>query len=385
MNPQQTGGELFVLVQKRLFHTPKLDLDIGETIPATVGYETYGQLSPARDNAILICHHITGTSHAAGRYHPDDAAPGWWDPLIGPGKAFDTDRFYIVSVDSLCNLNVRNPLVITTGPATINPATGRPYGADFPQVTIRDNVRLQQQLLHSLGIEQIYAVAGPCMGGFQALEWAVTHPHMVQRVIAVASAHQSPPVFALSVCQAGYDAVTQDPDYRDGDYYGTEGPLLGLTRAVALLNTLSRSDAWAGIMWGRKTAKASMHPWADREGRYAFQAESEEAAALSAQDYDANHFLSTARACLLHDVGYGNRGMDVAAQKIRAQVLLLPVASDLLFPPAASEALADEIRLQGGRVDVTVIDSPNGHLAAISECSRFEEAISRFLVRGELH
>lgn len=374
-----------MLVQKRLFHTPKLDLDLGVSIPATVGYETYGQLSPARDNAILICHHISGTSHAAGRYHPDDAAPGWWDPLIGPGKAFDTNRFYIITVDSLCNLNVRNPLVITTGPAAINPATGRPYGSAFPQVTIRDNVRLQHQLLQSLGIERLYAAGGPCMGGFQALEWAVSHPHMVQRVIAVASAHQSPPIFALSVCLAGADAITQDPAYRDGDYYGTEGPVQGLTRAVSLLNVLSRSDFWASTMWGRKTAKASMHPWSDQEGRYAFQAESEQAAAISAQEYDANHYLAALRACLLHDVGYANRGIEVAAQKIRAQVLLLPIASDLLFPPATSQALVDEICLQGGRAELAIIDSPNGHLAAISECSRMEEPISQFLARHALH
>lgn len=374
-----------LIVRKHLFYTPKLDLDVGESIPVTVGYETYGQLNPTRNNAIMICHYFSATSHAAGQYHTDDASPGWWDALIGPGKAFDTDQYYIIAADTLCNLNVHDPRVITTGPATINPATGRPYGSSFPQVTIRDNVRLQRQILESLGIDRLFCVAGPSMGGFQALEWAVTYPHMVSKVIAVASSHQAPHVFALAACQAGIDAIQADPGYLGGDYYGTDGPTDGLTRATYLLTTLARSNDWLSGKWQRKTAAGSAHPWADREGRFAFQAEMQQLARERAQTYDANHYVYTARASVLHDIGHGNRGLEVAAQRIRAKVLMLAVSSDLFFPPDTSRALVDMMRHHGGLADLDVIESPNGHLAAVYESSRFAEPISRFLNRNGLH
>lgn len=376
---------MLLFVQKHLFHTPKLDLEIGDSIPVTVGYETYGQLNPARSNAILICHYFSGTSHAAGRYHPDDKHPGWWDALIGPGKPFDTNYYCVIAVDALCNLNVHSPLVVTTGPSSINPASGRPFGFNFPQVTIRDNVRLQHQLITSMGIERLACVAGPSMGGFQALEWAVTFPLQVGKVIAVASSHEAPPTFALALCQAGSDAIMADPAFLEGDYHGSEGPVHGLTRACHLLETLSRSDSWAMARWGRKTAVASAPPWADRAGRFAFQTETEQSARQRAQEYDANHFIFTARACLLHDIGHGNRGLEVAAQKIQADLLMLPITSDLLFPPSASEALFQAVNHHGGRADLVPIESPNGHLACLTECSRLAEPITAFLGRVDLH
>jgi homoserine O-acetyltransferase/O-succinyltransferase len=378
-------ASLFVFVQKHLFHTPKLALDIAEWVAVTVGYETYGQLSPARDNAILICHPLTGNSHAAGRYSDSDAVPGWWDGLIGPGKALDTDRFFVIAVDTLCNLQVRNPLVITTGPASINPATGRPFGPDFPQVTLRDNVRLQHQLLQSLGIEQLACVAGPGTGAFQALEWAVTYPDMVERVVAVAAAPQAPPILALAACQAGIDAIMADPAYQNGHYYETDGPQAGLRRALFLLASLSRTDSWISAMWERKTAHGSMHPRADRQGRFAFQAEMEQQAADLARLYDANHYIYMARAALLHDLGYGNRGLEVAAQKIQAEVLFVSTAGDLLTPPEHALAFADLINQHGGRAEVAVIESSGGHMAAVHECSRLVEPISSFLRAGHVH
>lgn len=374
-----------MLVQKHLFYTPKLDLDVGESIAATVGYETYGKLSPAADNAVLICHFFSATSHAAGRYHPEEEQPGWWDALIGPGKPFDTDQYFIVAVDTLCNLNVKDPRVVTTGPSTTNPSTGRPFGTGFPQVTIRDNVRLQHQLLESLGVSQLRCVAGPSMGGFQALEWAVTYPNLVERVIAVASSHAAPPVFALGAAQAGADAIQADAAFREGDYYGTDGPINGLTRAAFLLTTLSRSNGWMESKWGRKTAVASAHPWADRDGRYAFQAEMEQIARERAQTWDANHFIYLARAAILHDIGHGNRGLEVAAQRIRARLLMLPISSDILFPPESNRLLVDAVNQYGGHAELIAIDSPNGHLAAVYESNRLAEPIARFLNRNGLH
>ncbi|MDF2626256.1 MAG: homoserine O-acetyltransferase [Symbiobacteriaceae bacterium] len=374
-----------MFVQKHIFHTPKLDLDIAKSVPVTVGYETYGHLNPTRDNAILICHPFSANGHAAGRYSADDPSPGWWDSLIGPGKAFDTDRFFVIAVDSLCNLSTHHPMVVTTGPATINPETGRPYGADFPQITMRDNVRLQHQLIRTLGIERLAAVAGPGTGGFQALEWAVTYPDMVARVIAVASAHQAPPVFSLAVCQAGIDAVIADPAYKGGEYYDSEPPVEGLARALFLLSTLTYSDAWIADRWERKTAKGSMHPRSDREGRFAFQDGMEQLAREKAREVDANHFVYSARAALLHDIGYGNRGIEVAAQIIKAKLLLVPVTGDLLFPVEASRQLADLINQHGGRAEVVPLEAGNGHASALQDCLWLTEPLTRFLRCEEMH
>lgn len=374
-----------MFVQKHIFHTPRLDLDIATSIPVTVGYETYGHLNPTRDNAILICHPFSASGHAAGRYSADDPSPGWWDPLIGSGKAFDTDRFFVIAVDSLCNLSTHNPMVVTTGPASINPETGRPYGAAFPQITMRDNVRLQHQLVRSLGVERLAAVAGPGTGGFQALEWAVTYPDMVAKVIAVASAPQAPPVFSLAVCQAGIDAILADPAYKDGQYYDAEAPADGLTRALFLLSTLTYSDAWIADRWERKTAKGSMHPRSDRDGRFAFQAGMEQMAREKAREFDANHFIYAARAALLHDIGYGNRGIEVAAQMIKARLLLVPVTGDILFPIDASRKLADLVNQHGGYAEVAPLEAGNGHTSAIADCLWLTEPVTRFLRSAEMH
>jgi len=374
-----------VIAQKQVYYTPKLDLEVGESIAVTAGYETYGRLSASRDNVILICHHFSGTSHAAGRYHRDDQSAGWWDGLIGPGKAFDTDQYFVICVDMLCNLNTKSPLVTTTGPVTVNPATGRPYGQSFPQVTIRDNVRLQRQLLKSLEIERLACVAGPSMGGFQALEWAVTFPHLVDRVIAAASCHATPPIFALAVCQAGIDAIMADSAFRDGNYYGEEGPLDGLTRATLILTTLARSDEWIDGKWRRKTAAGSPLPWADSQGRFAFQSEMEQIARERAQAYDANHYCYLARTSILHDIGHGTGGLEGAAERIQAKVLMLPINSDLFFPTEGNRRFVDAVQDAGGSADMILVESPNGHLAAIYECKRFAEPISRFLCRTGVH
>ncbi|MFZ5828256.1 MAG: homoserine O-acetyltransferase family protein [Bacillota bacterium] len=357
---------------KHVFSTPRLDLEIGTSIAATVGYETYGHLSPARDNAVLLCHPFAGSSHAAGRYHDHGESAGWWEPLIGPGKAFDTNRFFVVAVDSLCNLNLRDATVVTTGPGTLAPETGQVYGNAFPQVTVRDNVRLQRQLLDSLGITELACVAGPSTGGFAALEWAVTYPRMVRQVIAVASGHVATPLFALGVCQAAIDAIGADPDE-------------GVVRATQQFLTLSRSNDWLEAVWGRRTAVASAHPWADREGRYAFQAELEDEARRLACRFDPDHFRYSARMAILHDIAHGNRDLEVAAQKIKAEVLLMPISSDILFPPAVSEGLAELIRAHGGKAEVVEISSSAGHQASLLEAHRLTEPIMTFLGRPALH
>lgn len=361
-----------MLATKHVFTTPRLELEVGESIAATVGYETYGQLSPTHDNVILLCHPFAATSHVAGRYHADHDSVGWWEPLVGPGKAFDTNRYFVIAVDSLCNLNLRDATVVTTGPGTLSAETGQVYGRAFPQVTIRDNVKIQRQLLESLSIHELACVAGPSTGGFMALEWAVTYPRMVRQVVAVATAHYATPLFAMAVCQAAIDAIEADPEE-------------GVIRATQQFLTLSRSNDWLEAVWGRRTAVASPHPWADRGGRYAFQAELADEARRLARRFDPDHYTYSARMAILHDIAHGNRDIEVAVQKIKAEVLLIPVSSDILFPPAASEGLAELVRAHGGKAEVVELESSSGHQAALLEAHRLAEPIMAFLRRPALH
>ncbi|HEX7534019.1 MAG TPA: hypothetical protein VF343_02095 [Syntrophales bacterium] len=174
------------LVVKKVFEMKAYTTVAGQKIaPVRVGYETYGTLNKNKDNVILICHHFSGTSHAAGKYSPTEKVPGYWDSVIGSGKAFDTDKYFIISTDTLCNINTKDPMVTTTGPASINPATGKPYGMSFPVITIRDMVRIQNALIKSLGITKLKSVAGASMGAIQSLEWAVSYPEVVEKVIPV--------------------------------------------------------------------------------------------------------------------------------------------------------------------------------------------------------
>ena len=181
-----------LLVEKQRFTLESFTTFGGKTIKdVNVGWESYGELNAEKDNVILITHFFSGSSHAAGKYAEDDAAPGYWDAIIGPDKAIDTNRFFVISVDSLANLNAYDDNVITTGPATINPDTGKPYGLDFPVVTIRDFVNVQKAVLESLGIQKLHAVVGPSMGSMQALDWAAAYPEWVPRMVSVIGSGQS--------------------------------------------------------------------------------------------------------------------------------------------------------------------------------------------------
>src|SRR5690554_6071216 len=189
-----TQPESLPLVEKQAFVTTNFETFGGEVIPEVrVGWEAYGELNAAKDNVILITHFFSGNSHAAGKYAETDPMPGYWDAIIGPGKAIDTNRFYVISSDTLVNQEPHNPNVITTGPASINPATGKPYGLDFPVVTMRDFVNVQKRLLESLGIEKLHAVIGPSMGSLQALEWTVAYPDWVERLIHVIGMAEADP------------------------------------------------------------------------------------------------------------------------------------------------------------------------------------------------
>ena len=369
-----------MLVAKKPFALRDFSLVSGQVLKEVrIGYETYGDLSPNGNNAILICHYFSGTSHAAGRYHPDDDLPGYWDAVIGPGKPFDTDRFFIVSSDTLCNINVKDPRVITTGPASIDPKTGRPYAMAFPLVTIRDFVNLQRELLRFLGIERLYAVAGPSMGGFQALEWAVGYPEMVDRAILVISAGQLHPWVMVIPGDVAVHAIKLDPKWRRGDYYGHAEPIDGLMLAFKILTTIARSQFWADQTYGRAFADPRESPHNHISFRFLIEEEMDKIARDRASLVDANSYIFLARATALFRAGYGHDSIQEALRRIRAKVLLIPCRSDIFVPPYQSQLILDLLKTH--EVDATSyeLDSDGGHLAGVSEIENAAEAIRAFL------
>src|SRR5206468_4404856 len=223
------------IVEKKTFSIAAYTTVGGTTIKnVRVGYETYGTLNAGKDNVILVAHFYSGNSHAAGRYTETDPTPGYWDAVIGSGKPVDTDRFLVVSSDTLVNLNVKDPNTITTGPASIDPDTGKAYGMTFPIVTIRDFVNVQKALLDSLGITRLRAVAGASMGALQALEWAAAYPDMVERVIPVLPAGELP-AFTIGWANIWAAPIRLDPRWNGGDYYGRPEPVDGLAEALKIV------------------------------------------------------------------------------------------------------------------------------------------------------
>ncbi len=369
-----------MLVRKETFRVRGFRLHCGATLPeVAVGYESYGTLSPARDNAILICHYFSGTSHGAGRYAPEEALPGYWDAVIGPGKAFDTARYFVLSADTLCNLNVKDPHVVTTGPATANPATGKPYGMTFPPVVIRDFVEVQRLLLDALGIRRLVAVAGPSMGGLQALEWAIAYPDRVARMISVISVGSLGPWTLMMPGHAATEAIRLDPRWNGGDYYGKAEPTEGLVLALKILSTIARCPSWADATYGRRLADVAAPPESTPAGRFLIEAELDALARMRAALMDANHYLYLALANAAYEPGSGLLPVAEAFRRIRARCLLLPCRSDLFFPPAETSRLAAALGQAGVTVTLGELASDGGHLAGVLEIEKAAETLRAFL------
>lgn len=369
-----------MIVKKQTFELERLELVCGATLEhVRVGYETYGTLSPTKDNAILICHYFSGTSHAAGRYRETDEVPGYWDAVIGPGKPFDTNRYFIVSSDTLCNLNVKDPKVVTTGPASPNPKTGRPYGMSFPIVTIRDFINVQHALVRSLAIARLHAVAGPSMGGFQALEWAITYPEMVARAILVISAGELHPWVIVMPGRVAETAIRLDPNWQDGEYYGKHEPLDGLALAFTVLTMIAKSQPWADRTVGRALADPERSPLEYWDSRFLIEAEIDKAARDRAALADANAFIYLARANALYQAGAGFDSLEEALKRIRAKLLLIPCSSDVFLPPYQSQKLLAALRRAGVRANMFELESDGGHLAGVLEIHKATRALREFL------
>lgn len=345
----------------------------GSLAPVTLAYETWGTLSPERDNAILVCHALTGDSHAAGRYSPEDRKPGWWDPLIGPGKAFDTDRYFVI-----CS-NVIGGCQGSTGPTSVDPATGREYRMRFPLVTIQDMVLAQRQLLAQLGIDRLAAVTGGSIGGQQAIEWMVRYPEIVEAALIFGASERISPQ-AVGFNLAGRSAITLDPAWREGEYAAGEGPAGGLSiaRMIAMITYQSRESMWT--RFGRELADAGgKPPFTDRfqvESYLEYQGES------LVSRFDANSYLYLTRAMDLYDTAEGWGSDEEALGRVRARTLHVGIRTDWLFPPGDVRATARKLQALGTDVAYREIDSVHGHDAFLKEWDAMTQVITEFLADG---
>jgi homoserine O-acetyltransferase/O-succinyltransferase len=386
------------LVETQYLDLPEpVQLDCGQELyPVRVAYETYGTLSPARDNVILVCHALSGDAHAAGiakkpldestrdgfgaedRDGKSGKALGWWDGMIGPGKAFDTDRFFVVSTNLLGGCKG------TTGPSSVNPETGEPYGPDFPVVTVADMVRTERAVLKELGIEKLAAVAGGSLGGMQALEWAIQYPSQVDAIVVIASTHALHPQ-GLAWNAIAREAIMRDPAWQGGRYYGTgRAPEagMGVARMVGHITYLSAQALHD--KFDRRLQFSASNPTA--QVRYTitepeFEVENylRHQAGTFVKRFDANTYLYISRALTYFDLArqYGGGSLDYAVKGIKARTLLIAFSSDWLYPPVASDELASAL---GDRAEFHVIDAPYGH-----DCFLLEEARQIPIIREFLH
>lgn len=367
------------VVEKKTFSLKEFILISGKKIaPVQIGYETYGTLSPSKDNVILICHFYSGNSHAAGRYSIQEKVPGYWDAIIGPGKPFDTDKYFIISSDTLCNMNPKNPKVITTGPASINPETGKPYGMSFPMVTIRDFVNLQYQLLRSLGIKKLKAVSGASMGGIQSFEWAVAYPDFVERIIPVISTPRLHP-WLIGWLKLWGDAIKLDPKWNNGDYYGKEEPINGITYSLMLITLSANWADWAERSFGRKWADSQKDPYKAMENQFLVEDLLYKTGLGRAKTADANSMLYLNKANALFDISYGFNSYEEAIKSIKSKVLAIGVDTDILFPPHQIKEHIELFKKLGKEATYFEIKSVHGHLGGIFDITQANEIIKKFL------
>ncbi|MFB4286210.1 homoserine O-acetyltransferase [Nonomuraea sp. ATR24] len=381
-------------VETRYLDLPRpVPLDCGRELhPVRVAYETYGVLSPRRDNVILVCHALSGDAHAAGlaKAPPPESTRdgfgaqdrdsaggkglGWWDGMIGPGKAFDTDRFFVVCTNLLGGCRG------TTGPSSIDPATGRPYGPDFPVITVADMVRTQRAFLDALGVERLAAVAGGSLGGMQALEWAVRYPGQVDAVVVIASTHALHPQ-GVAWNAIARDSIMRDPAWQGGRYYGTgRAPDAGMGVARMVGHVTYLSAPALETKFGRRLQFADDLRYTISEPEFEVESYLRHQADAFVKRFDANTYLYTSRALTYFDLARQHGGqLTRALDGVSARTLLIAFSSDWLYPPSASQEIEQALRALGKPVELEVIDAPYGHDCFLLEEARQTPVIRRFL------
>lgn len=344
--------------------------------PVTLAYETWGALNAEGDNAILITHALTGNTHAHDAARPDDPKAAWWNPLIGPGRLFDTSRYFVI-----CS-NVLGGCSGSTGPASLNPSTGNPYRMDFPVISWRDSIHVQNELIEHLGVRELAMVAGGSIGGQQALEWAVTYPDKVRKVVVIAAtAALTAQAIAFNAVQR--QAIMVDPLWQGGNYESGQGPHAGLAIARMLAMITYQSEEVMEQRFARKPAWNTTTPSPsgspDLGKRFDVESYLYYQGDLLTRRFDANSYLYLSRAMDSYDVSEGYPSLEAALRRIRSKALFVGIRSDFLFPAAYVRELAEKVCALGGDATYVELDSPHGHDAFLKEWSQMTDALKRIV------
>jgi homoserine O-acetyltransferase/O-succinyltransferase len=375
-NNQEQNIDL--LVEKKFFTFAEppneLHLDCGAKLgPVTIAYETLGSLAADGGNAVLLLHALSGDSHVAGRYTPDDSKPGWWDIMVGPGKPIDTDRYFVI-----CS-NVLGGCMGSTGPSSNDPETGKPFALGFPLVTIGDMVKAQKALIDHLGIKRLLAVVGGSVGGMQVLEWCSRYPEMVAAAVPLAttSRHSAQ---AIAFNEVARQAIMADPNWQQGAYYGGPKPALGLAVARMIGHITYLSDTSMRRKFGRQLQERCAFSF-NFEADFQVESYLRYQGTKFVERFDANSFLYISKAADYFDLAGGEGALAGSFARSRADYLVISFTSDWLYPTYQSRTLVQALKKNGLDVSFCEIESDYGHDAFLLPNERLGTLISAFLQR----
>ena len=362
------------IVKPQNFQLPEpLALDCGRTLKGVnIRYETVGTLAPDRSNAILITHALSGDAHVCGRHAPEDPKPGWWDEMVGPGRAIDTNRYFVI-----CS-NVLGSCAGSTGPRSVNPETGNPYNLDFPVITIRDMVRAQRYLIDYLGIEKLLAVVGGSMGGMQAMEWAINYPDRLDSAVPIATTSQLSPQ-SIAFDWVGREAIKYDPNWNNGNYSADHVPDRGLAAARMLAHITYLSDESMSLKFGRDLQDTDSYSF-DFHRDFAVESYLEHQGRRFVERFDANSYFYITRAMDYFDLA-ARAGGDLARAfaSAKAAFLVVSFSSDWLFPTAESRKIVNALLKNRLNVSFCEIKSAYGHDAFLLEADVLGPMLRDFL------
>lgn len=365
-------GSVGLVETQKYTHDDEIELESGKKFgPIDIAYETYGQLDEDKKNAILICHALSGDAHAAG-WHEGDEKPGWWDNMIGPGKAFDTEKYFVISS------NILGSCKGTTGPSSTDPETGKPYGLDFPVVTVSDMVKVQKKLTDYLGIDKLLAVSGGSLGGMQALEWAVSYPDSLKFCIPIATTARSSPK-QIAFNEVTRRAIMSDPNWDGGDYYGEEHPDDGLSLARMIGHITYLSDESMRKKFGRKLQGEEDYGF-DFDVDFEVESYLRYKGGKFVDEFDANSYLYITRAVDYFDLtNGGERTLEEAFEDVEAKFLVIATSSDWLYPPYQSKRIVRALKANDVDVTYSEIKSSYGHDAFLVEPGQLKHMVADFL------